>query len=373
MNRWMGLALLLVVLWLLSDVVLLVLAAILVAVALRGAADWLSGASGLSPQSSLAIVTLAILGGFAAVGWWSGPALLDQAGQLWEQILAASGRVRDLLQQTNWGRTMLRVMSPEKLVSGAGAIAGTIPALVSSTIGVFGSLLIILVTAIYLAAAPRTYTHGVVTLVPIRYRSRAREILAELGETLRGWLFGQMIDMAIVAALTAAGLLMLGIPLALPLAIVAGLFNFVPYIGAIAGAVPAILIAFGQSPIDALWVALLFIVIQTAEGYFIMPQIQKRTIDLPRPRHIVANRSGDPVRGIRADPRYSGRRRRGGGGPDDLCRRYPGRPGGRSCQGQRCNRSPRLVENTRSSGRNTRISRPFKCVILSEGRFWGRW
>ena len=54
-----------------------------------------------------------------------------------------------------------------------------------------------------------------------------------------------------------------------------------PYIGAIAGAVPALLIAFGQSPIDALWVALLYMAVQTAEGYFIMPQIQKRTAHLP--------------------------------------------------------------------------------------------
>ena len=44
---------------------------------------------------------------------------------------------------------------------------------------------------------------------------------------------------------------------------------------------PAVLIAFGQSPTDALWVALLFAAVQTAEGYFIMPQIQKRTIHLP--------------------------------------------------------------------------------------------
>ncbi len=281
MNRWIGLALLLLGLWLLSGVVLLVFAAILVAIALRGAADQLGSATGLSPQATLAIVSLAMLSSFAAMGWWSGPALIDQAGQLWDQILTASMSVRDFLQQRNWGRTMLRFVSPERLVSGAGAIAGTIPVLVSSTIGMFGSLVIIIVTGIYFAAAPRTYTNGVVTLVAPARRPRARQILRELGDTLRGWLFGQMIDMAVVAVLTGFGLFLLGIPLALPLALVAGLCNFVPYVGAIAGAFPAVLIAFGQSPIDALWVAVLFIAIQTAEGYFIMPQIQKRTIHLP--------------------------------------------------------------------------------------------
>ena len=281
MNRWIGLALLLLAVWLLSDIVLLVFAAILVAVALRGATDRLSGATGLSPQASLAIVSLAVLCCFAAVCWWSGPALIDQAGQLWDQILTASTRARDLLEQTNWGRAVLRVISPEKLLSGAGAIAGTVPMLLSSTIGLFGSLLIIIIAGIYLAAAPQTYTDGVVTLVPPSRRARAREILRQLGDALRGWLFGQMIDMAIVAVLIGSGLLLLGIPLALPLAVLAGLLNFVPYIGAIAGAVPAVLIAFGQTPTDGLWVALLFIGVQTAEGYLIMPQIQKRTVDLP--------------------------------------------------------------------------------------------
>jgi predicted PurR-regulated permease PerM len=281
MNRLIGLALLLLAFWLLCDVILLVFAAILVAVALRGAADRVSSATGLGPQAGLGIVSLTLLGSLAAIVWLSGPAMIDQAGQLWDQILVAAARVRDLLQQTNWGSTMLRIISPERLVSGAGAIAGTIPVLVSSTIGAFGSLLIIIVTGIYLAAAPGTYTRGIVVLVPPAHRSRAREVLWELGDTLRGWLFGQIIDMAIVAVLTGIGLLLLGIPLALPLALVAGLLNFVPYVGAIAGAVPALLIAFGQSPTDALWVALLFIGVQMAEGYLIMPQIQKRTIDLP--------------------------------------------------------------------------------------------
>ena len=281
LGRWIGLALLLAVKWLLSDIVLLVFAAILIAVALRGAADRLSEVSGLPPHAALALVAVAILGGFAAIGWWSGPTLIDQAGQLWEQILAAGARVRELLQQTGWGRAMLRVISPDKLLSGVGAVAGTIPVLVSSTIGLFGALLIIFVTGIYLAASPSLYAEGVVALVPVERRRRARQILRELGAALRGWLFGQMIDMAVVAVLTGIGLLALGIPLALPLAVLAGLFNFVPYVGAIAGAVPAVLIAFGQSPTDALWVALLFIAVQTAEGYLIMPQIQKLTINLP--------------------------------------------------------------------------------------------
>ena len=73
----------------------------------------------------------------------------------------------------------------------------------------------------------------------------------------------------------------LGVPLAPTLALIAGLLNFVPYIGALAGAVPAVLVALAQSPTLALWVVLLFTAVQTLEGNLIAPLIQERTVSLP--------------------------------------------------------------------------------------------
>ena len=83
------------------------------------------------------------------------------------------------------------------------------------------------------------------------------------------------------AILTFAGLMLLDVPLAFVLALIAGLLNFIPYIGAVVGAVPAIVIAFGQGPTQALWVVLLFLAIQTIEGYLLVPFIQQRTVQLP--------------------------------------------------------------------------------------------
>jgi predicted PurR-regulated permease PerM len=72
--------------------------------------------------------------------------------------------------------------------------------------------------------------------------------------------------MVVVATLGGAGLLVLDVPLARTLALVAGLFNFVPYVGALAGALPAILVTLAQSPHEALWVAVLFFSVQKLEG-----------------------------------------------------------------------------------------------------------
>lgn len=87
--------------------------------------------------------------------------------------------------------------------------------------------------------------------------------------------------MLVVAVLVGVGLTALGVPLAPTLALFAGLFNFIPYVGALAGAVPAVLVALAISPTLALWAIALFAAIQMLEGNVIAPLIQKRTVSLP--------------------------------------------------------------------------------------------
>lgn len=106
-------------------------------------------------------------------------------------------------------------------------------------------------------------------MLPVDWRPRGREVAQKIAHTLQLWFVGQLLDMVIVGVLIGVGLWLLGVPLALTLALFAGLLNFVPYVGALAGAVPAILVALSQSPSMALWVALLFV------------GVQMRTIALP--------------------------------------------------------------------------------------------
>jgi predicted PurR-regulated permease PerM len=94
--------------------------------------------------------------------------------------------------------------------------------------------------------------------------------------------------MLCVGAITAAGLLVLGVPLALALGIIAGLLNFVPYLGPVLSGVPAVLIAFTQSPGDALNTLLLFVLIQNIEGYVLTPMLQRRAVSIPPALGIVA-------------------------------------------------------------------------------------
>ncbi|MGQ0547871.1 MAG: AI-2E family transporter [Betaproteobacteria bacterium] len=98
---------------------------------------------------------------------------------------------------------------------------------------------------------------------------------------LQRWLVGQVVLMAIVGTLTWIGLQLLGVPFALPLALFAGFAEFVPYIGPIVAAVPAVLVAFAEGPELALWTAGLYIAIQSVESYLLTPLVQHRAVYLP--------------------------------------------------------------------------------------------
>ena len=87
--------------------------------------------------------------------------------------------------------------------------------------------------------------------------------------------------MIIIGVLTAVGLWLLGVPLALTLGLLAALLTFIPNIGPILAVVPAALLALLQSPTRALYVVLLYLGIQTVESYLLTPLMQKRTVSLP--------------------------------------------------------------------------------------------
>lgn len=256
-----------------TEVLLLAFAGVLLAVLFRTPADWLSARTGLPEGVSLALVTLLILVALAGVGWFTVPSLIEQAGQFAERATQAVGTLDGWLQGLG--------VSLERVLPSVQTVVGRLPGIVTTTFGVLGSLFVVLVVGIYMAAHPAMYADGLVRLFPIGRRPRVRALLGELGHTLRRWLAGQLLAMAGVGALTFGGLLLLDVPLAFGLGVLAALLEFVPYIGPIAAAVPALLVALTQDPTTALYVALLYFAIQQAEGYLITPLVQQRAVYLP--------------------------------------------------------------------------------------------
>ena len=189
------------------------------------------------------------------------------------------------LEQQSWGPSLLERLSPDQLmerVSGAGGgVAGRAGVAVVSTFGALATFAIIVVLGVFLAADPGTYRAGIVMLVAPSGRERAEAVLRQLGRTLQGWLLAQFASMAVIGALIALGLWLLCVQLAVVLGVIAALLTFIPNLGPILAAAPALLLAFADGPTEALWVAALYVGVQVIEGNVTTPLIQQRTISLP--------------------------------------------------------------------------------------------
>lgn len=276
-----GLAIGGIALWLLGDVLLLVFAAALLAVGLRGGAERIARPLRCSPRIGLLIVSLAIVLLLAGTAVLGGAHLADQGSQLWDQLGNAVAQVRDWLRQYSWGRSIVAGASPQESAQQGQRLASNLGVAMIGVIGALASVVIVLVAALYFAATPRTYIEGLVRLLPKRRRKRAHEVLGAVGHTLRHWLAAQGILMLVIAGMSYVGLALLGVPMAPLLALIVGLTNFVPYIGPIVGAIPAVLVAFGTDMQTVLGTVALFAGIQFVEGNLFQPLLQKRMTRLP--------------------------------------------------------------------------------------------
>ncbi len=173
----------------------------------------------------------------------------------------------------------------EAFVRHAGGVAGGV---VTSTFGIIGNVFIVFGIGLFMALNPRLYTTGLVRLIPPSRRHRMTAILGEVVHRLQWWFVAQLCSMTSTATLTFIGLSILRVPMAITLAIIAGLMNFIPNFGPIIAGVPAVLIAFAPqgdqtslNPARAGWVILLYFAVQMLDGWVVSPFFQQRTVSLP--------------------------------------------------------------------------------------------
>jgi predicted PurR-regulated permease PerM len=169
----------------------------------------------------------------------------------------------------------------------SGLTAGTALTAATTTLGVLATILIVAFLGLFFALTPRVYVRGFVALFPAAYRPRVEGVLADTAVSLRAWLGAQFVAMAVVGVVTWVGLLLLGVPLALGLAFLAFLLEFIPVVGPLVSAVPAILVGLSVNPMLGLWVALLYLAIQQFEGYVLLPLLQRWAVHLPPALYLI--------------------------------------------------------------------------------------
>lgn len=151
----------------------------------------------------------------------------------------------------------------------------------TSSVAVSGAFLLVLFIAAYIGVDPALYHGGMLKLIPPRERDRAALTMTRVATILRRWLVTQLIAMLVIGAVTTLFLFAIHVRAALPLGILAGISKFIPIVGSIFAAIPAVAMAFIDSPHKALVVAVGYIVIQFVENHLLVPVLMKHAVNLP--------------------------------------------------------------------------------------------
>ena len=155
--------------------------------------------------------------------------------------------------------------------------------LFSSIINIFGGIftfILVLIISFYLSVQKKGVQRTLAAISPFNHRDYILDLWERAQKKMGRWLQGQLLLGLIVGALVYIGLYFLGIKYALILAIVAGVLELLPYIGPVLSAIPAIIVGFLQAPILAFWVLILYVAVQQLENHAIVPLVIGKTVGL---------------------------------------------------------------------------------------------
>ncbi len=142
-------------------------------------------------------------------------------------------------------------------------------------------LFFIVVIGLFTAVNAREYFKDAVEAFPPRRRERAGELLLSSAKVLRGWFIAQLMDMMVVAVMTAVGLWIVGVEYWALIGVLAAVLCIIPYVGIISVVILGTLITLASNPSQVPWVLLVFLVTQQVEGNLILPVIMKGKAHLP--------------------------------------------------------------------------------------------
>ncbi len=312
LSVWFGLQLL----WSVSSLVFLVFLATLFGLAVGRGVDYLERFRIRRGIGSALIVfsTLGAIGGGLAL---SAPTLIEQGRQLQTEFPAAVVKLQEWVDSRTGaiGALINAATQPEESKGSAATVpptagptgsaapsdalkqrlaatlakaSGYLFSFVSSTLSVLTAFVLLVFLAIYIGAEPDVYRGWMLAAVPAPSRAHLRRVLTEVATVLRKWLVTQLVAMVVIGGVCTIVLLLLGVKAPFALGFIAGLMEFIPTIGPVLSAVPAILMGFIDSPEKALAVVVAYWAIQFVENNLLIPFLMRGEMDLPPALTLVA-------------------------------------------------------------------------------------
>ena len=282
------------------NALLMAFAGIIFAVILNGFARIIRKFIPISRGWSIAAVGVILLLLFAGFGFLFGSQIVREFNELTEKLPQQISEIRENISEWPVVGELMNGEQDEQegngdpdgqdendeeengngndLPEGAGGMIFQFGITIVDVLATFG---LIIAIGVYFVIDPDTYKKGIALLFTKKRADRVNEALETSGNALWYWLTGQFIAMAFVAVVVTIGLMIIGVPLALVLGIIAGISEFIPIIGPWLGAIPAILLAFSVDAKTALFTAILYLVVQQLESNIVTPLIQQYMVHIP--------------------------------------------------------------------------------------------
>ena len=274
---WLGLALLIGVCIVLIQPILLIFAGIVMAAILDGGTRLLGRVLPIGRGWRLQIVCLSALIFMIWTATFAGSQITAQAAALQSVVIGQIERLAAWASDHGMGSFQLDTKTISENFAGT---FGRVTAAVGSVVGALTSLVMILVLGIFIAIEPRLYERGFAWMLPMKHRENFYITTARMGFTLRRLMAGRLLGMLVEGVGTWLACMVVGIPMAALLGLLTGLLAFIPNIGAIVSGVLLVLVGFSAGTDTGLWAIAIYFVVQTVDGYLIVPMVAKKTVDL---------------------------------------------------------------------------------------------
>ena len=275
---WLGMASAIALVVLLVQPLLIIFAGIVFASMLDGGVRLLGRVLPIGRAWRLLIVCLLTIAFLVGTFVLTGVQVTEQVGQLRTTLEDQA------VQFTSW-LTSQGLMPAASDISGMARQAlssvGRLTSWVGSAFGALATMFMILVIGLFIAMDPRVYERGLQWMIPEETRGEFALTVDRMGFTLRRLLFGRIIGMVAEGILTWFALMLGGVPMAMIIGILTGILAFIPNIGAFIAGALMVAVGFSAGVETGLWAIGTYLVVQTFDGYVLIPLVAKRTVDMP--------------------------------------------------------------------------------------------
>jgi predicted PurR-regulated permease PerM len=219
------------------------------------------------------LVVLIVIGGSAFL---FGTQMSSEMQDVMKRADAATSSIAGTLQHSQFGQ-----MALSHITGGTPSLTSLISSVLKLSARFVEAVIFIVFAGVYFAVQPELYRKGASYLFPQRSRLLVVGTMEDIGRALRLWLLGQLIQMLLIGLLSTLAVWMIGLPSPLALGAIAGIAEFVPYLGPIVAAVPAVLVAVTKGLYPVLWTVLAYAIIHQIEGNLMAPIIQRHLVLVP--------------------------------------------------------------------------------------------